>query len=173
MRVVQQGDKVQVFYVKRFQDGSVVSSRGKPPMELTVGVDHPRLPGLGLALVGLAVGEIRVLIVSAQNAYGQPDPRRIRSLARTRFAEHKDLAVGEWVRVWDRRHHRRLVRVLEIRENLVVVNANHRWAGQTLQLEVEVVAIHRPEVASGTEGHALSAERDLQEGSWFNEGGQG
>ncbi len=171
MRLVQQGDKVQVHYVKCFQDGSVVSSRGKGPAEVTVGVDHPRLPGLGLALVGLAVGESRKLIVSAGQAYGLFDPRRIHSLARTRFAEHKDLAVGGWVRVWDRRRHRRLVRVLEIREDLVVVNANHRWAGQSLELEVEVVAIHGPEVASGAEEHPLDAERYSREGSWFGEGG--
>jgi peptidylprolyl isomerase len=173
MRVVQQGDKVEVLYVKRFQDGSVVSSRGKPPTEVTVGVDHPRLPGLGLALVGLAVGESRKLIVSAQHAYGLSNPLRIRSLARTRFAEHKDLSVGKWVRVRDRRHHRRLVRVLEIRENLVVVNANHRWAGQSLELEVEVVAIHGPEAASGAERHTLNAERERQENSCFDEGGEG
>jgi len=172
MRVVQQGDKVEVLYVKRFQDGSVVSSRGKPPTEVTAGVDHPRLPGLGLALVGLAVGESRVLMVSAQHAYGESDPRRIRSLARTRFAEHKGLAVGDWVRVRDRRQRRRLVRVLEIRENLVVVNANHRWAGQSVELEVEVVAIHDPEVASGAKRHALQAERERQENSSFDEGGE-
>src|SRR6516162_8638004 len=54
MRTVQQGDRVLVHYVKRFQDGSVASSRDRceAPLELTVGTDHPRLPGLGLALVG-------------------------------------------------------------------------------------------------------------------------
>ena len=160
MRVVQLGDKVEVLYVKSFQDGSVVSSRGKAPIELVVGLDHPRLPGLGPALVGLAVGESRTIIVSARQAYGLSDPRRIHSLARTRFAEHKDLSIGKWVRVRDRRHRRRLVRVLEIRENVVVVNANHRWAGQSMELEVEVVAIHR------------NGDRDLREGRWFNEGGQ-
>src|SRR5436853_5894668 len=57
MRTVQSGDSVRVHYVKRFQDGSVASSRGRVPVELTVGIDHPRLRGLGLALVGLAPGE--------------------------------------------------------------------------------------------------------------------
>jgi len=68
MRVIQQGDKVQVHYAKVFQDGSFVSSRGEAPTELTVGTDHPRLPGLGLTLVGLTVGESRTFIVPAQDA---------------------------------------------------------------------------------------------------------
>src|SRR5262249_19750217 len=56
MRTARPGDRVQVHYVKRFQDGSVTSSRERGPLEVTIGVDHPRLPGLGLALVGLSPG---------------------------------------------------------------------------------------------------------------------
>jgi FKBP-type peptidyl-prolyl cis-trans isomerase 2 len=164
MRVVQQGDNVQVDYVKRFQGGAVVSSRGKAPVELTVGIAHPRLPGLGLSLVGLAVGESRTLTVPAERAYGLFNPRLIRRLARRRFAGRQDLAVGQWVRVWDRR---RLVRIVEIGEIIVVVDANHRWAGQSLELKVVVLAIHGTVVAAGAgkgaQGHPFDMERDLRE----------
>jgi FKBP-type peptidyl-prolyl cis-trans isomerase 2 len=148
MRVIERGDKVRVHYVKVFQDGSTVSSHGKAPTELTVGTDHPRLPGLGLALVGLAAGGIRTFIVPARDAYGPINPKRIRFMARWRFAEHEDLSVGQWVRVWDRQCRRRLVRIVEIGEEAVVVDANHRWAGQSLELEVRVISIRGPEVAS-------------------------
>jgi len=160
MQVVQQGDKVQVHYVKRFQDGSAVSSRGKAPTELTVGIDHPRLPGLGLTLVGLAIGERKTLVVPALQAYGAYDPGRIRRLDRTRFAERQVLAVGTWVRAWDRRRRRRLVRIVEIRENMVVVDTNHRWAGQSLKLEVEVLSIDGPGTISEVETHGYAADLD-------------
>ncbi len=149
MRVIQQGDKVQVHYVKVFQDGSALSSRGKLPTELSVGIDHPRLPGLGLTLVGLTVGESRTFIVPSQDAYGPMNPKLIRRMARWRFAEHEDLCVGQWVRVWDRQYRRRLVRIITIGEETVVVDANHRWAGQSLELEVTVIAIHGSEIALG------------------------
>ena len=55
MRTAQVGDRVQVRWTKLFQDGSLVSSRGHAPTELTIGLAHPRLPGLGLALVGVAI----------------------------------------------------------------------------------------------------------------------
>jgi peptidylprolyl isomerase len=158
MRVIQWGDKVQVHYVKVFQDGSVVSSRGKAPTELTVGADHPRLPGLGLELMGLAVGESRTFTVPARDAYGPFNPRLIRRMAGWRFAGQKDLSVGQWVRVWDRQCRRRLVRIVEIGEITVVVDANHRWAGQSLELEVRVIAIRGPEIASGADNGAEGAQ---------------
>lgn len=163
MRVVQRGDTIQVHYVKVFQDGSVVSSRGKLPTELTVGTDHPRLPGLGLELVGLAVGESRTFIVPAKRAYGPFNPRRIRRVARWRFAGNKALSVGQWVRVWDRQHRRRLVRIVEIGEITVIVDANHRWAGQSLELEITVIAIRGPKRASGADNDA-GRHRSLAKG---------
>jgi peptidylprolyl isomerase len=143
MEVVRQGDRVRVHYVKCFQDGSVVSSRGKAPAEVTVGLAHPRLPGLGLALVGLAVGESRTLVVPARRAYGPYDPKRVYRLARARFAAGQELCAGTWVRVW-RGRRRRLVRIVEVRESTVIVDANRRWAGQSLELEVELLAIRGP-----------------------------
>ncbi len=148
MRVIKRDDRVQVHYVKVFQDGSTVSSHGKLPTELTVGTDHPRLPGLGLTLVGLTVGESRTFVVPAERAYGPSNPRLIRRMARWRFAEHEDLSVGQWVRVWDRQYHRRLVRIVEIGEETVIVDANHRWAGQSQELEVRVLSIRGPAIAS-------------------------
>ena len=148
MRVIQQGDRVQVHYVKIFQDGSFVSSRGKVPTEVTVGTDHPRLPGLGLTLVGMHLGESRTFIVPAQDAYGPFNPRLIRRMARWRFAGNNDLSVGQWVRLWDRQHRRRLVRIVKIGAITVVVDANHRWAGQSLELEAKVIAIRGPEGTS-------------------------
>jgi peptidylprolyl isomerase len=175
MRIIQQGDRVQVHYVKVFQDGSVVSSRGKTPLELTVGVDHRRLPGLGLALVGLAVGERRTVVVPAALAYGRYVPGLVRRLAHTRFLGHQDLSPGKWVRIRSLGH-RRLVRIVEMRKSAVVVDANRRWAGQSLELEVEVMTIHGPEVPSGADGEAprrtLDPECSLREERWLDEGFQ-
>ncbi len=175
LQVVRQGDRVRVHYVKCFQDGSVVSSRGKAPAEVTVGLTHPRLPGLGLALVGLAVGESRTLVIPARRAYGSYDPARVYRLARTRFAVGTPLYAGTWVRVWDSSC-RRLVRVVEVRENTVIVDANRRWAGQSLELEVELIAIHGTEVGPcaglGAEGPTLALERDRNGDRRRDDGGQ-
>ena len=149
MRTAQPGDRVQVHYVKRFQDGSVASSRQRGPIELTVGIDHPRLPGLGTALVGLAPGTRTTVSVSAERAYGPPDSSRVHRLARTRFPTDQPLSIGKWVRFQDRQGKGRLVRILEVRGKTVVVDTNHRRAGQAMELEVELIGIQAPDTGSG------------------------
>jgi FKBP-type peptidyl-prolyl cis-trans isomerase 2 len=141
MQTAQLGDRVQVHYVKHFQDGSTVSSRGRAPLEVTVGEGHSRLPGLGLALVGLAPGASTTVRVSAENAYGPTNAARVRRWARTRFPKDCPLAVGKRIPVLDRQGRPRLVRILETTGKMVVVDTNHRWAGQSLELEVELIGI--------------------------------
>ena len=149
MQTVQQGDRVQVHYVKRFQDGSVASSRKRAPLELTVGTEHPRLPGLGLALVGLAPGGSTTVRVPPERAHGAPDPARVHRWARTRFPKNQSLPVGKWVRFLNPQGKSRLVRIVEVRGPMVVVDTNHRGAGQALELKVELIGIQAPGPGSG------------------------
>ena len=143
MLVTQSGDQVLVHYVKRFNDGTEVSSRARDgaPLELTVGIAHPRLPGLGPRLVGLTPGRGVTVMVPAAEAYGLPDPDRVRRVARARFPAGQALTVGKRVRVTDRKGRSRSVRVVEVLDGVVVVDANHRRAGEGVELEVELIAI--------------------------------
>ena len=143
MQTSQLGDHVQVHYVKRFPDGVVRSSRarGDAPLEVTVGTRHPRLPGLGAELVGLAAGTSVTVTVPAERAYGLPDPTRVRRVSRTRFGDDEPLTPGRRVRMRVGRGRVRAVRVVEVRGRVVVVDTNHPRCGQAVELEVEVVAI--------------------------------
>lgn len=141
MRTAQLGDRVRIHYVKRFQDGSVASSRRRAAVEVIVGVDHPRLPGLGAALVGLAPGAKTTVSVPPERAYGMRDPTRKRRCARTQFAAGTPLPIGQWVPVPNRQGRRLLVRILAVHDKIVVIDTNHRWAGQAQDLEVELVSI--------------------------------
>jgi peptidylprolyl isomerase len=140
--MVQQGDRVQVQYVKRLRDGRTASSR--EPLEVTVGIDHPRLPGLGASLVGLTTGQSKTLIVPPEQAYGLPDPTRIHRWSRRRFPKELTLRAGKLIRFTDERGRQHRVRILEANSKLVVVDGNHPWAGQTLELEVKLLDILEP-----------------------------
>lgn len=142
VRMVQQGDRVQVHYVKRLRDGRTASSR--EPLEVTVGIDHPRLPGLGAALVGLTTGQSRTLIVPPEQAYGLPDPARIHRWSRTRFPKEVTLRAGKLIRFTDERGRRHRVRILEATSKIVLVDGNHPWAGQTLEVEVKLLDFLEP-----------------------------
>jgi FKBP-type peptidyl-prolyl cis-trans isomerase 2 len=137
MRIAQQGDRVLVQYVKRLRDGRTVSSR--EPLELTVGVNHPRLPGLGSALVGLTAGQEATRSVPPELAYGLSDPKRIRRWPRQRFPKKTTLKAGKLIWFTDERGRSRRLRILQVDSAVVVVDANHPWAGQTLELEVKLL----------------------------------
>lgn len=141
MRTAQAGDRVQVHYVKRLPDGSATSSRKGAPLDVTVGVADRRLPGLGLALVGLTPGKRTRISVPPSMAYGIHDPSRIQRWSRKRFSPDQELAVGKWIRVPMTGRRSRQVRIVELHGETVVVDTNHRGAGQTVEMIVELVAI--------------------------------
>jgi FKBP-type peptidyl-prolyl cis-trans isomerase 2 len=143
MATAQSGDRVLVHYTKRFEDGAEVSSRDRSdePLEVTVGSPHPRLPGLGGKLAGLAPGEEITLAVPAGKAYSRPNPARVRKLARSRFPDGHVPAVGKRIRIDSRQGRSRSVRVVSVDGDVVVVDLNHPRAGQGVELSVELVAI--------------------------------
>lgn len=163
VKTTQSGDRVLVHYVKRFEDGSATSSRVRDgdPLELTVGTDHPRLPGLGRKLIGVTPGDQVSLAVPAAEAHGVSDPRRIYRLARSRF-RGQTLLAGQQTRLLDRQGRRRVVRVLEVLDKVVVVDANHPRAGQGVELEVELIAIltrDAPASAAPAPGESSTTQR--------------
>jgi FKBP-type peptidyl-prolyl cis-trans isomerase SlyD len=143
MRTTQIGDRVQVHYVQRFTNGVVRSSRarGDAPLEVVVGTCHPRLPGVGAELAGLAEGASVKVTVPAERAYGLSDPARVRRVSRTRFGDSTALKAGRPARMQVGHGRTRMVRVVEVRGRVVVVDANHPRCGQAVEMEVELVGI--------------------------------
>jgi FKBP-type peptidyl-prolyl cis-trans isomerase SlpA len=131
-----------VHFALRFQDGTVRSSRvaGVPPLEVTVGVAHRLLPGLGQGLFGLTEGQVVALDVPPERAFGLPDPDRIKRVTRARFAD-EDVVPGRRARMRLSRGRSRMVSIVEALRDTVVVDLNHPRCGQSVHLEVEVVAI--------------------------------
>jgi FKBP-type peptidyl-prolyl cis-trans isomerase 2 len=154
MRTSQVGDRVRVHYVKRYADGVVLSSRDRhaDPLEVTVGIRHQRLPGVGEELVGLRAGDSARLTVPADRAFGPADPARVRSVPRTRFAAGAALVPGGMARLRLTGGRARPVRVVEVHDRTVLVDANHPRCGQVLDLEVEIVSIEAAGAAAEHRG---------------------
>jgi FKBP-type peptidyl-prolyl cis-trans isomerase SlyD len=143
MRTSQLGDRIKVHYIKRFEEGAVRSSRvdDNHPLEVVIGSNHPRLPGLGDRLVGLSIGDIVTVRVPAEMAHGIPDPARVRRADRARFPAEEDLTPGKRVLMRLKGGRTRRVRVVEVLDGSVVVDTNHPLCGQAVVMEVELVAI--------------------------------
>jgi FKBP-type peptidyl-prolyl cis-trans isomerase 2 len=90
-------------------------------------------------------GQETTVRVPAEAAHGAADPRRIHRWHRKRFPSHAVLEAGTRALATDSKGRRRLVRIVEVKGDMVLVDTNHRWAGQALLIQVKLLTIHQPE----------------------------
>ncbi len=134
-RVAKDGDSVKVHYTGTLDDGSEFdSSRGRDPLSFVVGSGQV-ISGFDDAVRGLAEGESRTVRIEPAQAYGEPDPNLILEFPATDAPE--GLAVGDSVTLSNGAPGV----VVEVTEDIVRIDANHRLAGEALTFAVELVSI--------------------------------
>jgi FKBP-type peptidyl-prolyl cis-trans isomerase SlyD len=134
------GDKklVRLDYTLRNAAGEVLdTSEGGEPLSYVHGA-HQIVPGLEQQLAGLSAGDSKDVVVQPEDGYGVPDPEGIFSVPRAAFPEGAVLEVGESFIGEDDQGGAVPVRVIEVREDQVVVDANHPLAGETLFFHIDV-----------------------------------
>lgn len=141
MTQVKTGDTVRIHYTGTLSDGATFdSSEGRDPLEFTVGSGQI-IPGLDAALPGMEVGDTKTVEVSADDAYGQPDPNARQAVPRTEIPDHIPVDPGTQLQVQTPQGQTLPVTVVEVTEEQVILDANHPLAGQDLTFAIELVAI--------------------------------
>ena len=85
-------------------------------------------PGLEKELVGLAAGDTKDVVVQPEEGYGMPDPEGVFGVPRAAFPPDAKLSVGDSFIGEDDEGQALPVRVVELREDVVVVDAaTTRW----------------------------------------------
>jgi FKBP-type peptidyl-prolyl cis-trans isomerase 2 len=138
--MVQDGDLVEVHYVGTLADGTQFdSSRDRGvPLSFTVGSGDV-ITGFDDAVRGLKVGETRVYTMPPEDAYGLRSEDAIFEVPYG--PSQGDVQVGDRVTL----NNGLPATVVEVKEDTVVLDANHELAGEALTFEVEIVSITRPE----------------------------
>jgi peptidylprolyl isomerase len=133
----QAGDRVRVNYVGRFADGTVFdSSEGHEPLEFTVGAGEV-IAGFDEAVKGLLPGESRAVEIPPEQGYGLHLPEMVAEVERARIPDHDQLVVGGFLEVSAANGTTFEVRVAELTETLVHLDANHPLAGKVLHFDVQ------------------------------------
>lgn len=141
MTEVKSGDTVRIHYTGTFADGSSFdSSTGRDPLEFTVGGGQI-VPGLDKAIPGMTVGEQKKVTVSPAEGYGESDPQAIQSVARSDIPAEIELSVDAVLQVQNQEGRTMHVRVAEITDDTVALDANHPLAGKELIFDIELVEI--------------------------------
>lgn len=142
MSTAKSGDAVKVHYTGTLDDGSVFdSSAGREPLEFTLG-EGMMIPGFEQAVLGMAIGEKKAKVnIPSAEAYGEPREDMIIEVPSSNVPEDLNPQVGQQLAVTRPDGQPMPVTVLEVREDAVLLDANHPLAGKDLNFEIELVSI--------------------------------
>jgi len=137
----KQGDTVHVHYTGKLDDGTVFdSSIDREPLEFTLGQGQV-IPGFEEAVEGMNPGESKTATIAAAQAYGTHREEMVVSVNRSELPPHLDLAVGQQLEIRQPQGDSIVVRVSEVSESTVTLDANHPLAGEDLTFEIQLVEI--------------------------------
>ena len=141
MQQAKEGNVVKVHYSGRLTDGTLFdSSEGREPLEFTVGAGQ-MIRGFDAGVLGMAIGEKKTLQIAAEDAYGIRDEEAIIEFPAENIPEDMKLEPGMQLTLRNQNGQPVPVIVLEVKDDVVIMDANHMLAGQDLVFDVELVEI--------------------------------
>jgi len=141
MAEAKKGDAVKVFYIGRMEDGSVFdTSEGQDPLEFTIG-KHEVIYGFEHAVIGMQPGESKTVTLSAEDSYGPHREDMVAEVPRKDVPEHIDLVVGNYLELTRGDGEAMPVKIAELNETTVTLDANHPLAGRELTFEIRLLEI--------------------------------
>ena len=137
---VASGNKVRVHYKGTLSDNTQFdSSDGREPLEFSVGAGQV-IAGFDAAVTGMEEGASKTVTLPAAEAYGAHDPENVLVVGKELIPPGADLSVGDPLEVGVEGG-TVVVRVTEITDETVTLDANHPLAGEDLTFELTLVEI--------------------------------
>ena len=161
MATVKQGDKVRINYTGKLEDGSIFDTTIKEagccdddsdccdddgcgcesgPMEMTLGNEDFFLQ-VEEALIGMAPGEKKTVVIPAEDAFGEYDEDEVFSISREQLTGDIVPEVGMELELTGDDDEPVEVVVVEVSDDTITVDANHPLAGENITYEIELLEI--------------------------------
>jgi peptidylprolyl isomerase len=141
MQQVKKGDKVKVHYTGKLTNGEQFdSSIGRAPLEFTVGAGQ-MIAGFDNAMPGMSVGEKKTVNISPENGYGHKSEEALIEFPKTNVPPDMHLEPGMKLELRSEDGQPFPVTVTEIKDDVILLDANHELAGKELIFDIELVEI--------------------------------
>ena len=140
MKKVQNGDTVVVNYTGKLEDGTVFDSsltEGREPLKAQLG-QGLLIKGFEDGIIEMSVGDKKTIEINPSNGYGEINNEMIVEVPKTQIPE--GISVGDTLQA-DGPMGPVNVKVVDIKEETVVIDANHPLAGQHVKFEVRIISV--------------------------------
>lgn len=139
--VVAPGRRLRLQFELALANGAVIDScYEREPACCTVG-DGSLLPGFEQQLLGLTAGEGCDILLSPEQAFGQPNPDNVQRFPRYRFPPDLQLSEGLMVDFADAGGYRQAGVVLACDSQWVRIDFNHPLAGKRIRFRATIIDV--------------------------------
>jgi peptidylprolyl isomerase len=144
MTEVKKGDNVKVHYTGKLPDGTVFdSSEGGDPLGFAVGSGQV-IEGFEEGVVGMKVGESRVVEIPVAKAYGERKEEMVIQAPIEQVPPDLNPELGMRLEMGGANGEILRVVVTEITDTHIILDANPPLAGKDLTFEIELVECAAP-----------------------------
>jgi peptidylprolyl isomerase len=158
MKMAKKGDKVRINYTGTLADGSIFDTTLEDtdcssddcsdddcccevgPMEMTIGAED-FFSQIEDALVGMAPGEKKTIVIPAEEAFGEYDEEEVFTISRDQLSADVTPEIGQELELTDDDGEAVEVIVVEVTDTEITLDANHPLAGEDITYEVELLEI--------------------------------
>lgn len=141
MEKAKDGDVVRVHYTGKLTDGEQFdSSQEREPLEFTVGAGQ-MIKGFDDAIPGMSVGEKKTINILPGDAYGEKDEQAMIEFPKDNIPKDMKLEKGLQLQLRNENGQPFPVTVAEIKDDVVILDANHSLAGKELVFDIELMEI--------------------------------
>lgn len=141
MTKVKEGSNVKVHYTGKLADGTVFdSSVGRDPLAFTIGKGM-MIPGFENGVMGMAVDDEKTIVLAPAEAYGDIRKDMIAEIDKSNLPPELKPEVGMELVSQQPNGQQMVVKVEDVKEKTIVIDANHQLAGKELIFELKLVEI--------------------------------
>lgn len=140
MKKIKNGDTVKVHYTGRLEDGDVFDTSmvdGREPITVTLG-ENSLIVGFENGLIDMVVGEKKTIEIKCSEAYGEYNDGMIQEVPKSQMPGEVEIGMS-----LQSQTEMGVIQFLvkEIKEESVILDANHKLAGKDLIFDLEVLEI--------------------------------
>ncbi len=137
----EKGSRVKVHYTGTLKNGEIFdSSKGRNPLEFVVGAGQ-MIRGFDKGVVGMSPGEERIMTLAPEDAYGERREDLLFQVSREALPEGYTPALGDPLKISLQDGGSLNVLVSALEETHILLDGNHRLAGEELTFAVTLVEI--------------------------------